>query len=166
MTIADSRTACTDEAGTAVVRLLHLRARFGECRAIVLAVSALALAAGTAGFGGSSDNGVAAKSPDAIVAAATNTVDSIKSVHVAGSGVSGGAPLAFDLNLAAGKGGSGEISQNGVSARLVVVDNEVYLNGNDAFWRQSGPGGAAVPWEVAEGSGHGPVRRDRPAGRC
>lgn len=109
----------------------------------VLAVSALALASGIAGCGGSSGNGVAAKSPDAILGAATNAVRDVQSVHVAGSVVSGGAPVAFDLNLAAGRGAAGRMSQNGLDFRIIVLKHEVYINGSDPFWQRFG-GAAAV----------------------
>ena len=50
----------------------------------VLAVFVSSLAALIAGCGGTSGNGVADKSPDAIVAAATNAIRGVKSVHVWG----------------------------------------------------------------------------------
>jgi hypothetical protein len=146
--IAPSRSSIRYSAAALAGTTVTARSGQTECPRrrllTVAAVSALALAAGIAGCGGSSDNGVAAKSPDAIVAAATNAVQSIKSVHVVGSGVSAGAPLAFDLNLAAGKGGSGQISENGLDFRMIVINQEVYIDGSDAFWRHAGAGAAAV----------------------
>jgi hypothetical protein len=106
------------------------------------AVCVTALAGALAGCGGSSggtsDNGVAAKSPDEIVAAASNTVGGVKSVHVAGSLLSGGSPIILDLTLVAGKGGGGQITQSGVSFKLVNLNQVVYINGSDDFWRRIG----------------------------
>ena len=128
--IATASAACTEFGG-----LSHVRGRLGGRRVGVLAVSVLALASVIAGCGGSSGNGVAAKSPDAILAAATNAVSDVKSVHIAGSVVSGGTPLTFDLNLAGGRGGSGQIALNGLRAQLIVINNTVYMNASDGFWR-------------------------------
>jgi hypothetical protein len=115
-------------------------------RAVLLAVGACSVATGIAacGGGGSSDNGVAAKSPDAIVAAVRQATSSVKSVHVSGSVTSGGMPITLDLALLAGKGGTGQMSLNGVSFRMIVINQTVYINGNDAFWRKAGATGGMV----------------------
>ena len=104
-------------------------------RVATTAVLLLPLAAGLAACGGASDNGVAAKSPDAIVAAATNAVSGVKSVHVSGSVTSGGTALSLDLNLVAGRGGVGQMSEGGLSLRIVDVNQVIYINASDAFWR-------------------------------
>ena len=108
-----------------------------------LAICAVSVGGGIAGCGGASGNGVAAKSPDAIVAASTNAVKGVKSVHVAGSLSSGGSPTALNLTLVAGKGGAGQMSQNGLSFRIISLNQVVYINGSDAFWRHAG-GSSAV----------------------
>jgi hypothetical protein len=95
------------------------------------------------GCGGATDNGVASKSPDAIIAAATSAVSGVKSVHVAGSLVSGGVPISLDLTLVARKGGSGQMTLRGASFRIVAVNQVVYINGSDSFWRTVGGGAAA-----------------------
>jgi hypothetical protein len=109
----------------------------------VLAVCAAVLAGAAAGCGGASDNGVAAKSPDGIVNATSNAVSGVKSVHVSGSLVSGGSPITLDLTLLAGKGGGGQMAQNGLSFKLIEAGQVVYINGSDAFWRHVG-GSSAV----------------------
>jgi hypothetical protein len=109
----------------------------------MFAACAVSVAGGIAGCGGASDNGVAAKSPDEIVTAASNAVKGVKSVHVAGSLSSGGPPIALDLTLVAGKGGGGQMSQNGLSFKIIDVNQVVYINGSDAFWRRVA-GGSAV----------------------
>jgi hypothetical protein len=92
---------------------------------------------------GSTDNGVAAESPDAILAAAVSSARELKSVRVTGSVVSGGSALAFDLNLAAGEGGEGQLSQAGLGFRMIVIKDEVFINASDAFWRHFGRAAAA-----------------------
>lgn len=87
--------------------------------------------------GGSSDNGVASKSPDSIVTAAMGAIDGAKSVHVAGSVVSGGSRITLNLDLLSGKGGRGEMSQSGLSFQLVDVRQAVYINGSPGFWRHT-----------------------------
>jgi len=114
-----------------------------QTRISTLAVCAAALAGGIAGCGGASDNGVAAKSPDGIVTAASDAVSGVKSVHVSGSLLSGGSPITLDLTLVAGKGGGGQMAQNGLSFRLIDVGQVVYINGSDAFWSRIG-GSSAV----------------------
>jgi hypothetical protein len=109
----------------------------------MLAVCGASVAVAVAGCGGASDNGVAAKSPDAIVTAATNAVSGVKSVHVSGTVSSNGSPITLDLSLVAGKGGGGEMSESGLSFKIVDVNNVVYLNGSDAFWRHVGGNAAA-----------------------
>jgi hypothetical protein len=86
----------------------------------------------------SSDNGVASRSPEAIVTAAMGAIDRATSVHVAGSIVSGGAPITLDLDPVSGEGGRGAMSESGLSFQVVVLDRVVYINGSQAFWRHYG----------------------------
>jgi len=112
------------------------------------AVATLALVAvllgGCGGSGGSStDNGIAAKTPTQILSAATAAADSASSVHVTGSIVSGGSPITLDLELVAGKGGRGQISENGLSFNLIQVDGTAYISGSPAFYSHFGGPAAA-----------------------
>ena len=86
----------------------------------------------------SSDNGIATKSPQAIVTAAMGAIDSARTVHVAGSIVSGGSPVTMDLDLVSGEGGRGAMSESGRSFQVVVLGGTVYINGSQAFWRHYG----------------------------
>ena len=113
-------------------------------RATTIAV--VAGAVGLSGCGGSStsgaasgsENGVAAKSPEAIVAASSEALHGVNSVHVSGTTETGKTPTQLDLSLVAGKGGSGEMSQNGLSFQIVAIGSVVYIKGSDAFWRHFG----------------------------
>jgi hypothetical protein len=111
-------------------------------RIATFAVCALVVVSALSACGGSSDNGVASKSPVAIVRAAGAAMDGVKSVHVSGSIVSGGSPITLDLDLVSGKGGRGNMSEGGLSFQLVANGKVVYINGSPAFWRHFG--GAAV----------------------
>jgi hypothetical protein len=117
------------------------RVRYGFA---TFAASASLLAGGIAACGGgASDNGVASKSADGIVSAATGAISGVKSVHVSGSIVSGSSPITLDLNLVSGTGGQGTMSENGLSFRIVALNQTVYINGSPAFWRHFGGAAAA-----------------------
>ncbi len=97
------------------------------------------------GSSGSSDNGVATKSPAEIVAASKAAADKASSVHVSGSLVSGGVPLTLDLSLVAGKGGQGRISENGLSFEVIQIDGTAYISGSPAFYSHfAGPAAAQL----------------------
>jgi hypothetical protein len=97
-----------------------------------------------AGCGSSpAGNGVAAKSPSEIVAAAKAAADAARSVHVAGSIVSSGSPITLDLNLLASRGGYGQLSENALSFEVIHVGGTVYIKGSPAFYRHVGGPAAA-----------------------
>jgi hypothetical protein len=104
-------------------------------------VALLLSLAGVAGCGGSSSskgNGVASKSPQQIVEQSSTAAKSAKSVHVAGAVNNEGAHITLDLDLVAGKGGRGEISQNGLHAKIILIGKTAYINGDAAFYRHFG----------------------------
>lgn len=122
--------------------------RFRLLSAVTLAVLAL-IAAAIAGCGssssGSSENGVAAKSPTEVLKASKTAADSASAVHVAGSMVSGGAPITLDLHLVAGKGGKGKISENGLSFELIQLGGTAYISGSSEFYKHfAGPAAAQL----------------------
>lgn len=96
-----------------------------------------------AGCGGSSDNGVASKQPDEIVAAAKMAASSAKTMHLAGSFVAEGAPLSLDLHLVNGEGARGTITQHGLSFQLIETGGNVYIYGTPAFYKHFGGNAAA-----------------------
>jgi hypothetical protein len=126
-------------------------------RGAALAVAALVVAAGVSGCGGSSENGVASKSPEAIVAASSEALQGVKSVHVSGNTESGSTPTQLNLSLVSGKGGRGEMSQNGLGFQIVAIGPSVYIKGSDAFWQHFGGEAAAQlfrgKWLKAPASG-------------
>lgn len=112
-------------------------------RRLTFGAPAVLIACAIAACGGSSDNGVAAKSPDAIVNSAMSAILGAKTAHVAGSLLSGGTRVTLDLQYISGKGAQGQISENGMAYRLVAVGHTAYLNAAPAVWRRIG-GAAAV----------------------
>jgi len=113
-----------------------------------LLVPALSLAIATAtiagcGGGSSSGNVIADKSPTQILAATKHVSDAAKSVHVSGSLVSGGTPISIDVDLIAGQGGRGKLSQNGLAFELIEVANTVYIKGSSSFYKHIGGSAAA-----------------------
>jgi hypothetical protein len=125
--------------------------------ALAISASLAATTAGCGGGGGAADNGVAAKRPNAILGAATNAIHGAQSVHVSGSVVHTGTPIALDLHLVAGKGGTGRLSEHGWSVRIIVLKQTAYFNGGNSFWRHFGGGFAAQllqgKWLKAPASG-------------
>ena len=109
------------------------------------AICAVVAAGVIAGCGGSStsSHGVATKSPQAIVAAAQAATAAAKSVRVSGSIVSAGTRISLDLSMAAGRGGRGQMSQDGLSFQMVALNQTVYINGSQGFWRHIGGAAAA-----------------------
>jgi hypothetical protein len=107
---------------------VRLRLPFAAGLPLVLAVAALA------GCGGSSGNGVASKSPSAIVQAAKSAADGASAVHVSGSIVTGSTPITLDLSLVAGKGGRGRLAESGLSFELIELDGTIYISGSRAFY--------------------------------
>lgn len=112
---------------------------------LLLALSLAIVAAAIDGCGGgsSSGNGIADKSPTQILAATKKVADAATSVHVSGSLVSGGTPISIDVNLIAGKGGRGKLSQNGLAFELIEVANTVYIKGSSSFYKHIGGSAAA-----------------------
>ena len=78
-----------------------------------LVLCALAVALALAGCGGSSGNGIESKSASQILEATKAAASQAASVHIKGSIVTGGKPISLDMELLAGKGGKGTISQEG-----------------------------------------------------
>jgi hypothetical protein len=114
-----------------------VRHRLAYTPLVGLALLALFAISGCGG-GSGSGNGVASKSPDAILAATSTAAHSAGSVHVSGSLVSGGSPITLDLDLAAGRGGRGQLSESGLSFELIVIGDTVYIKGSDSFYRHFG----------------------------
>jgi hypothetical protein len=120
-------------------------------RGLTVAVVLCLLIALLSGCGGgsssssssSSSNGVADKSPADILAATKIAADAAKTVHVSGSIVSDGAPITLDMNLLAGKGGRGQLSENGLAFELIQVGRTVYIKGSQAFYKKIGGTAAA-----------------------
>jgi hypothetical protein len=112
-------------------------------RRLTCGAPAVLIACAIAACGGSSDNGVAAKSPDAIVNSAMRAIGGAKTAHVSGSLASGGTHVTLDLQYISGKGAQGQVTENGMAYRLVVIGRTAYLNAAPAVWRRVG-GAAAV----------------------
>lgn len=116
-------------------------------RSLPVAALALALSAALGACGSSSpkDNGVAARPPEQIVAAAKAAADGASTVHVAGSISSEGRPLALDMELVAGQGGRGRITLDGLSIDVINAAGSIYVNGSEAFYRRiAGPEAAKL----------------------
>jgi hypothetical protein len=101
-------------------------------------------AASLAGCGSSSSGkGLAAKTPAEIVAATRLAADSANSVHVSGAIVSAGSPITLDMDLLAGKGGRGHLSESGLNFELIQTGGAIYIKGSPAFYAHVGGAAAA-----------------------
>jgi hypothetical protein len=109
---------------------------------LVLVLIAVAIA-GCGGSSSSSGNGVADKTPEEILAATKTASDKATSVHVSGSIVSEKSPITLDMNLLAGKGGRGKLSESGLPFELIQVGGSVYIKGSAAFYKHIGGSAAA-----------------------
>jgi hypothetical protein len=124
-----------------LVTLVAIGARLSISTLVaVLAAGAIAACGGSSG---SSGNGVAGKSPDDIVKASSNAIQTAKSVHVSGALSDGGQSIKLDLNILSGKGATGSMSQNGLSFKIIAVGKFVYINGSPGFWKHFGGNAAA-----------------------
>jgi hypothetical protein len=109
----------------------------------LLAALGVAIAISACG-GGSSGNGVEKQSATEIVTAATQAIEGVTSVHVAGSTSQGNSPVKLDLTLVAGKGGQGNVSVGNASFQIVTIGSTVYLKAGPSFWSQFGNKAAAT----------------------
>lgn len=129
-------------------------------KALTGAVCALLTAGVLSACGGSSGgsgNGIASKSPGAIVSEANTAISHASAVHVAGSIANNKLPLTLDLSLVSGKGGMGRLSEGGLSFQVISVGKSVYIQGTRAFWSHfAGPAAAnkfAGQWLKAPATG-------------
>lgn len=107
-------------------------------RAAALLGLGLALGLGAITGCGSSvaDEGIEAKTPTEILAASQLAADAAGSVHVVGTILSGGTPIALDLSLLAGSGASGHISEHGPGFEVIRTGETIYLKGSEALYRE------------------------------
>jgi hypothetical protein len=101
----------------------------------VLAAGAIAACGSSSS---SSGNGIAGKSTSQILTSATNALENASSVHVSGAETDSGQTSKLDLQIVAGKGAKGTISQGGLSFQLIIVDKAVYIFGTQAFLQHFG----------------------------
>ena len=112
--------------------------------ATITAPAAVLAALAIAACGSGSGNGVASKSPDQIIAASTRAIDAVHSVRVSGSVADGAKDtIELDLHLVSGKGATGSMAENGLSFKLITVNDTAYIDGSPSFWKQFAGGAAA-----------------------
>jgi hypothetical protein len=82
----------------------------------------------------SSSNGVVSKSANQIVQEAQTAAEAAKSVRLSGSIRSPNLSIRLDLQLLAGKGATGRMSENGLPFQLTRIGSDVYIKGSEAFY--------------------------------
>jgi hypothetical protein len=80
--------------------------------------------------GGTKSNGIADMTPKQILSAVKKAIADAKSVHISGSGTTGGTPLSLDLRLAKDKGGAGHVEVGGYGFDIVRIGQSLYLKAN------------------------------------
>jgi hypothetical protein len=114
---------------------------------LAAALGLLALGLILAGCGSSSSSssgsGLESKSPSQILEATKAAASKAASVHISGTISSNGKPISLDMELLAGKGGKGKISQEGFTIQLIQTGGAVYINGSAAFYQHVGGAAAA-----------------------
>jgi hypothetical protein len=104
----------------------------GGTQTVVLLVVAF-----VAGCGGSAkSNGETSKPAAQILADAKQAATSASAVHYYGTIVDSGNRLTIDLRIDGHKGGTGEMSTQGLSFKLVRIGDKAYIYGSDAFYRK------------------------------
>ena len=102
-------------------------ATVGAMRRAFWLVLLIVAVTGCGGGGGAKPNGVADLPPTQILAEMKKAVADAKSVHIVGSGKTGGTPIALDLQLASGKGGAGHVEVGGYGFDLVAIGDQLYF---------------------------------------
>jgi len=128
--------------------MFHLRSTAGaapRARRSALSIGILLALLSGCGSSSSSGNGIASRTPAEILTAAQAAAYTASSAHVSGSLTSGGAKITLDLDLLAGKGGRGQLTENGLSFELIATGGYVYIKGSPAFYTHiAGPAAAQL----------------------
>jgi hypothetical protein len=110
-------------------------------------LAVLALAAGCGGGSSSSSgpagNGIAAKAPAQILAAAQTALRNAKTVRITAALQTSNGPLSFDIKIVSGRGGAGTLSTNGLGFQMVRIADKAYFNAPKDFWERFGNAAAA-----------------------
>ena len=120
---------------------MRRRSIIAPATAVVAAVAVAACGGGSSAKGG---NGVGSQSASQIVTTASDALRSVSSVHLVGDiseGSSGS--IGLDLELVPGKGATGSMTESGSTVKLVIIGQQVYLNGGGAFWKKAAGASAA-----------------------
>ena len=111
--------------------------------AAALAVLLLVAAALAACGSSTSSNNISSRTAAEILAATKLAAERASAVHVSGSIDNGGRPVGLDVNILAGRGARGRLSENGLSFELIQTGGSVYIKGSPAFYRHLGGATAA-----------------------
>ncbi len=109
-----------------------------------LTAGLIAVALAGCGSSSSSTSGIASESPQTILNSTVGAANGLKSVHAAGSIVSGGQHIGIDLHLLGGVGGRGQITLNGLTFKLVALGKYAYMQAPAQVWQKAGAPAAAA----------------------
>jgi hypothetical protein len=114
-----------------------MRHRLSHPAAALAALLPVAAALAACGSSASSNN-IATRTAAEILAATKLAAEGASAVHVSGSIDNGGRPVRLDVNILAGRGARGSVSENGLSFELIQTGGSVYIKGSPAFYRHVG----------------------------
>jgi len=111
--------------------------------ALAVLVACMVLLAGC-GSSGAKSNGEAQKTGKQVAADTLAAALSAGAVHISGAIVSSGTHLTLDIRIVKGKGGTGEMSEQGLKFQLIRVGDKAYIKGSDAFYKKFAGAGVAA----------------------
>ncbi len=99
-------------------------------RVLACWLALLAVVLAGCGGGGAKSNGIVDMTPKQILTEMQKAIADAKSVHISGSGTTGGTELSLDLQLARDKGGAGHVEIGGYGFDIVRIDQKLYFKAN------------------------------------
>jgi hypothetical protein len=84
-----------------------------------------------------SSNGVASKSANQIVAAATSAINGAKSFTYGGTTRSSGVPTGLKISLSSAGDGQGTLTSSGQPVKLIKIGDTLYVSSTVAFWTKN-----------------------------
>jgi hypothetical protein len=107
-----------------------------------ITAAALLLVGCGGGKKGPPDNGVSDMTAAGALTAVKKAIAGARSVHVSGSGRSGGSPVKLDLKLVKGQGGAGHFGVGGLEFDVVRIGDKAFFKGDKRFWANFVPSAA------------------------
>jgi hypothetical protein len=119
---------------------------------VVAALSLCAVLVAGCGKSGPPSNGEQDKPVAQIIADAKAAARAATTVHIVGTGESGGKPFSIDVSLDAKRGAEGHFTYNGANFDMIRIGDKGYFRGDQQFLKQfvpNAPAGNVGTWFVS-----------------